>query len=658
MKTKYLLEAFVLSGAILVAACQKEDMNALPDGAIRLTSEVFHGNGKTSVNGTSVQWDGNSTETVNVNGNDYEVLVNPSNQAYIDPGSPISGSKVYGYYPSDIIDASGWESSAPTVTIPNYYDCHYVGGRQVIALPMAAYSTFDGTPTKIEFKHLTAAVKVMVRNEINSNLTLRLDKVVVSSSDYLLSGRTAVTLGENSDPIVPAVEATNKNSVTAYFSDHPIIPYSTGSDDNRIEVQVPIRPIGDGSNTTPITVEVHAFEDGNAGRTFTFIKENVSVSSLSRNMMLTAGCRISDETGLVTEFNYLATPLTFEAKSAGTIVTFTPAAGVSLEYSTDGYTWTSYGSTPITLANIGNKVSFRGDNTTMATSSSVYSRFSCSDACYVYGNVMSLLDKNDFASASSLDADYTFCRLFHNNANIYNHPSKELALPATTLRKNCYQNMFSNCTNITLAPSLPAETLAEMCYSNMFLGCSKLTVAPKLPATTLSSKCYMNMFQGCTSLMSIPVLPATIVTYGCYQYMFQNCTGLISVASLPATSLAEYCYANMFQGCSNLINVPSILPATTISEECYSYMFEGCSSLKKAPELPALTLSSGCYTYMFKGCTHLNYVKCLATTIMASTTTNWLQNVTATGTFIKANTASWSVGNSGIPSGWTVENAN
>lgn len=687
----------------MISGCQKEETGGLPEGAIKLTTEGFHSNEKTSVSGTTVQWDGSSTETVYINGTDYEVHVS-GNHAYINPGGAISGNTVYGYYPHYIVTDDGWETTSPTIIIPSSYDCHFNNGRQVIALPMAAYGNYGNTPTNIEFKHLTAAVKVMVRNEISSSLTLKLDKVVVSSSSYLLSGRTPVTLNNNDNPTVNAVTTSSKNSVTVNFSDNPTIPYSTGSDENRIEVQVPIRPIGNGS-TTPITVEVFAYEEGNPGRTFTFRKENVSVSTLNRNVMITAGCRLNSETGLVTEFNYLTTPLTFEAMTTNVTVTFTPATGKTLEYSTDGITWNTY-STAITLANIGDKVSFRGDNPSMGSSSS-YSKFSCSGDCYIYGNVMSLLSKNNYATTTVLTDNYTFRNLFLNNIKIHNHPSKVLSLPATTLSNNCYQYMFNGCINLTSAPALPAvtmttscysymfdgctgllsapllpaTTLANNCYNTMFHGCTKLTSTPALAATTLSNNCYQNMFQGCAGLISVtslpattlaesccnnmfqgctnltivPNLPATTLTTNCYQSMFQDCTNLSSAPSLPATILAAYCYEQMFQGCTNLVTAPS-LPASTLSSSCYSHMFDGCSSLSTAPDLPAKTLTPNCYQYMFQNCHSLNRIKCLANTITATNCTkNWLLNVSSSGTFTKAKRMhDWSNNANGIPSGWTV----
>jgi hypothetical protein len=56
---------------------------------------------------------------------------------------------------------------------------------------------------------------------------------------------------------------------------------------------------------------------------------------------------------------------------------------------------------------------------------------------------------------------------------------------------------------------------------------------------------------------------------------------------------------------------------------------------------------------MFFGCTNLKYVKCLATDISATNClTNWLYNVSSTGTFIQTAGITWPRGASGIPTGW------
>ncbi|MBO4654532.1 MAG: hypothetical protein J5644_03190, partial [Bacteroidales bacterium] len=312
------------------------------------------------------------------------------------------------------------------------------------------------------------------------------------------------------------------------------------------------------------------------------------------------------------------TPLTFEARKAGATVTFTPAASLSslsIEYSLNGSAWAPY-TTPITLTNVGDSVSFRGTNNTYATSFSAYSNFSCSDSCFIYGNIMSLISKDNFANNTTLTTNYTFCKLFYENDKINIHTTKELMLPATTLVRDCYSYMFYGCTSLTTAPALPATTLANSCYSYMFYGCTSLTTAPALPATTLANSCYSYMFYGCTSLTTAPALPATTLANSCYSYMFRGCTSLTTAPELPATTLQESCYRGMFANCSNLTTAPE-LPATTLQEYCYSNMFAGCSSLTTAPVLLATTLANYCYSDMFASCFKLTTAPALPATTLA-----------------------------------------
>lgn len=119
-------------------------------------------------------------------------------------------------------------------------------------------------------------------------------------------------------------------------------------------------------------------------------------------------------------------------------------------------------------------------------------------------------------------------------------------------------------------------------------------------------------------------------------------------------------YRGMFKGCSSIISASALLlPATTLADACYRDMFYGCTSLTTAPELPATTLVDYCYQDMFQGCTNLNYIKMLATDISATKCLqNWVNGVASSGTFVK-NSAMTSLptGTSGIPEGWTVQNA-
>lgn len=344
------------------------------------------------------------------------------------------------------------------------------------------------------------------------------------------------------------------------------------------------------------------------------------------------------------------TPLTFEAVEAGTINIENPN-GLTIEYNKNNTGWTSSSADPISIAVAANDVvAFRGNNScywASGDSGETPTRFTATNPCYVYGNVMSLVHANDFATNYTLNDSEALAYLFAaptneefmfygNNTTLQNHPSKDIVLPASAVPDDGYMYMFAGCQGITRAPELPATTIGMGSYHQMFADCAGLVTVPEeLPATTLGLYCYDNMFFGCTSMEVAP--------------------------QLPATTLADGCYMGMFSGCTSLSTAPA-LPATTLAEDCYHRMFEGCTSLIKAPDLPAATLFGQVYGGMFDGCTSLNYVKCLATDLgenvgVYASVADWLNNVSPTGTFVKhPDMNDWLIGTiDGIPAGWTVK---
>ena len=407
--------------------------------------------------------------------------------------------------------------------------------------------------------------------------------------------------------------------------------------------------------------------------------------------------------------------LTFEAVDGGTVTITATSTNVAktIQYSLDnGSSWTGL-TTSTTEQSLGGTLSTGDKVLVKGTNSSYYNNsFGGTAKVNVYGNVMSLIYGDDFIDKNTLSGSSRLSDLFYNNTNLLS--AENLVLPATTLVKSCYSNMFSGCTDLTKVPELPATTLAQSCYLYMFQGCTSLTTAPALPATTLAGSCYLYMFDGCTnlttapalpattlasacysfmfrgctslaaapelpattladgcynamfsnctSLTSAPTLPATTLTSSCYYQMFSGCTGLTTAPALPATTLIERCYSSMFSGCTSLTTAPA-LPATTLATRCYQYMFSGCTSLTTAPALPAKTLVSYCYSYMFRNCTSLNYIKAMFTTYPSGVspnyyTQNWVSGVASTGTFIKNSAATWSgTGVHSVPSGWTVQTA-
>lgn len=334
---------------------------------------------------------------------------------------------------------------------------------------------------------------------------------------------------------------------------------------------------------------------------------------------------------------------------------------ITLEYSTDKVNWSSVQVSNNTSFSVANnaKVYLRASTPQWAENGVKYITIRPVVNVKMGGNIMSLLYGSSFNGQREFpeQSRRNFIGLFSSEGQLDDgiKDISEVILPATTLTEFCYSGMFKECRHITRTPSLPASTIASGCYSGMFYNCTALTTAPALPARTLAEACYSEMFYGCTSLSTPPSLPATTLARHCYASMFQGCTNIVTAPALPVMTLADYCYQLMFYGCTSLTTAPA-LPATTLTASCYYMMFQYCSSLTTAPELPASTLTNGCYEQMFFGCTSLNYIKCLAETFGVSTS-GWVYNVSPTGTFVKSANATWATGDSGIPSGWTVQNA-
>ena len=321
---------------------------------------------------------------------------------------------------------------------------------------------------------------------------------------------------------------------------------------------------------------------------------------------------------LINEVNYnkteeeilLGTPLTFNVTSDGNILwkasnnNFT--RNISYRKNDDDLISipSTTGGTQISVV-AGDVVKFYGYVGAYASSTSVYNTFSGSTCGFsVKGNIMSLVDGDNFEGMTELQNNYAFCGLFR--------------------------------------------------------GCTGLTDGSKLllPATTLSNYCYRSMFYDCSSLVKAPELPATELTYCCYSYMFYNCSSLVKAPELPANSItAAYVYDSMFYNCGSLAEAPE-LPATVLQTGCYSQMFYNCDSLTKAPDLPATRLTNYCYYEMFWDCSNLNYIKCLAVNNLTASncTKSWITSSVTTGTFVKAAEADWSgkTGYDGIPQGWNA----
>lgn len=278
---KKIFFAFGLIVAVAMTACTPETLNerlGIPEDAILLSSERFSDHGtKTSVSDISVKWV--NEDKVYLNGSEYSVTVDNSGNAYVNASDEIRNSEVYGYY--GVLGTPSWNSSTKklSVTVPSEYTSSYDGGRQVIALPMVAYKS--GAANKIEFKHVTAAVKVRVKNSTAN--VLFLDSVIVSSDENNLSGDVELTLTEGDLGLTAASE---DGSVKVTFSSASIAVGEI------CEVQVPILPISAGD----LSIKVYTHNANITGLPITGLTHTFAATktapALGRNVLLTAQVKI------------------------------------------------------------------------------------------------------------------------------------------------------------------------------------------------------------------------------------------------------------------------------------------------------------------------------------------------------------------------------
>lgn len=245
----------------------------------------------------------------------------------------------------------------------------------------------------------------------------------------------------------------------------------------------------------------------------------------------------------------------------------------------------------------------------------------------VLGNVMSLIDGT--CESVKIPNDYCFASLFRDNE--YIHEVAYLYLPATTLTKGCYKNMFTDTkiggytlSTYTINSSTPIVAapkdgiLPESCYEEMFYLTTEnektldgVQFQDLDKVTKIGKSSCKNMFKGCTELKS-PILYSAVGEVGengC-EGMYYNCDVVIpddNLATLTkATSLSKECYKEMFYGC-DLTKAPH-LPATVLKEACYRGMFRNCTSLTTLPTISATTLDKDCCREMFYNCTSLTEI--------------------------------------------------
>ena len=246
------------------------------------------------------------------------------------------------------------------------------------------------------------------------------------------------------------------------------------------------------------TIKQKLAEDGVESIKFTMADEYVILTAEEVKTLLNL---------VISEEKYL-TMTVDESNSGETTISPTVTGSLpnlNLQYRINNGSWNDFivGTTADIHVVAGDVVQWKGNNPNgISTYENNCLNFAISgNTVALSGNVMSLID--GVGDALEIPNDYCFYRLFRNSA--IKTVSSDF-LPATTLKSDCYRDLFSTCNNLTQAPELPATTLADGCYNGMFYNCTLLTTAPELPAKVLVGSCYGYMFTYCYSLNYVKCL--------------------------------------------------------------------------------------------------------------------------------------------------------
>ena len=220
MKQRILFATLVL---LLLAACHKEN----PDPRMEIFIEKMQGDGKLTLDGVTSTW--NDGDTIRLNGTPV-VVERHDGHAYISNTASQSTNRAF--FPTRLNPTTN--EDAVTVTLPREYDYRSDGTHQQLTLPLAARATGDAP---LHFQHLTGALCFMLTNSTSHPLTI--DKIVVNSNKYQLSGNRTINLG-SIGTIGPNDGAGDDLTVAMTFTKQSLVIPASGN----ANVVLPIAPVG------------------------------------------------------------------------------------------------------------------------------------------------------------------------------------------------------------------------------------------------------------------------------------------------------------------------------------------------------------------------------------------------------------------------------
>lgn len=163
----------------------------------------------------------------------------------------------------------------------------------------------------------------------------------------------------------------------------------------------------------------------------------------------------------------------------------------------------------------------------------------------MFSGCTGLVDLSSYTLSAETLSSESYKKMFYGCTGLVNPP----AIAAKEYGYHSCQEMFKNCTGLTSIPEFADARMGEGSCMDMFNGCTGLTdlSAYVLTPTALAMNCYDSMFSNCSNMTAAPQLPAIQLAENCYMMMFYYCKNLSSVTlsaeSSATNSTLDWLYA-------------------------------------------------------------------------------------------------------------------
>ncbi len=266
----------VLALLWLVGACGREDY-----GPVELVAEPLGSSDtKLAVSRDSMGvWMGVWTDgdLVNLNGSVVAIRRTDATHAYVDNAAARSVNSVC--FPADLCQTDVTANSV-TVALPAEYHYHYriSDSAQLLDLPMVGRSP-AGEP--LQMRHITAALCVMLKNQMGVSLTI--DRITVTSDSYQLSGSRTVDMENITSTAAVATDNETDQKVAMVF-DREALVLANGE---QRKVLIPVPPVGSDNH---FTISVSARHQGSR---YNYSCTQTTGGALERNVLAYAAVDFS-----------------------------------------------------------------------------------------------------------------------------------------------------------------------------------------------------------------------------------------------------------------------------------------------------------------------------------------------------------------------------